>query len=198
MKAVLVVNPFYFRQKQMSLATAAELGDQLAADDVLFDVVNHEEYTVNERGFPPSRSIATAYRLHWSRETSLTFNGKCDHLDGRLLFAGDVNGLRCLVVKSAISEKTEPLPVETPIVGAIRFTDHDCPAILKLDAQGQADLVILVKAGTELSESTIEFVCVTPDRQAVNVRLNVQSVDDAPETGPILEWNEEDAPVVMS
>ncbi|MCO6458704.1 MAG: hypothetical protein J5I93_25640 [Pirellulaceae bacterium] len=198
MKAVFVCNLHYFRRVDASIATVLELGDLLSCGDVLADVVTGQEFVVSERGFPPTRSPETSCRLRWSREVSATFEGRCRACEGRLLFAGDVSGLRCIVVKGQIKEKNEPLPIETPIIGAVRFEAYDCPAILKINEALQAELVVLARIETVIECGSLEYICVSPDRTTIEVNLIVAAVDGAARVGRILEWHEADAPVVMS
>ena len=197
MKAAIVSNPHYFRRVNASVATICELGDSLVRGDVLADVVTGKEYVVDERGLPPTISPQARPILHWSRMVSVTFRGRCEESEGRLLFVGDVSQLRCLVAKGQIGEKSQPIPVDVPIVGAVRFKSYDCPAVLKVSEQLRAEVVILAKDETRIGGS-LHYVSVSPDGMPIEVRLNVALVDDGAESGRILEWNDEDTPVVMT
>jgi hypothetical protein len=199
MKAIFVSSCHYFRQVKASMITVFELGDAVEAGDKLCDVVNGVDCEINERGFPPKRSAVTAPRLHWSREVTLTVNGKCGEIEGRMLFAGPTDEIQCRILDCVISGKNESFPINVPVVGAIRFREYDCPAILLANESLYCKIVVLDKRREFLFETDdqIGFVCVGPNSQLLELDINVDLVTNAPDSGRLLDWVEEDEPIQL-
>jgi len=179
--------------------TVFELGDRVEAGDKFRDVSTNVELEINERGFPPRRSAATASRLHWSREVALTVMGKHIELEGRLLFAGPVEELQCKVLECGIVAKSQAIPVNVPVVGALRLRDYDCPAVALVGESLTCRVVVLDKklADSIVNGSRVGFVCSSREKQTITLEFSIDEVCDAPATGRLLEWVEEDEPVQM-
>lgn len=197
MKLAFVCNLQYMRRMDMSVATVLELGEPLESDDVLYDVVTGQRYEVASRGFSPKRSSHTVDRLHWSREASAAFRGNCQASNGRLLFAGDVAGLRCLMLTGEIASKNSQIPIDVPLVGVARLVDYDSPAILLVSDAMRGQLAILVKREDQMNSKKVDFLCTSSSKEIVKVAFSINAAEIAPETGQLLVWDEVDSPTVM-
>lgn len=197
MKLAFITNPQFMRRMNVSAATVLELDESLAAGDRLYDVVTGHECEVANRGFPPKRSAETADRLHWSREASVAFRGNCESCEGRLLFAGDVTGLQCLVMTGRIASKSGRIPLAVPVVGIARLTAYDSVAILLACDTVAARMLLLTKRDGGPPPTTVEFVCTSPTNEIIHVHVVGESTAEAPEAGRLLVWEETDAPAAM-
>ena len=180
--------------------TVFELGDPVSAGDKVYDAVSGTEYKIDERGFPPARSAATAARLHWSREVAVTVSGKCVAPEGRLLFAGPTDELQCRVIKCRIASKNDAFPLNVPVVGAIRLRERDCPGVLLMDESLHCKIAVLDKKqkSSIAIDDQIAFVCVGQNAQMIELVLNVDRAANAPNSGRLLDWIEKDEPIQMA
>ncbi len=197
MKMAFVSNQHYMRGVDVTSATVFELGETLTEGDELRDVVSGQSYIVASRGFDPKRSAKTASRLHWSREASVAFRGKCNGISGRLLFRGDVEGLACLKVVGSITSKTSMIPSGVPIVGLVTLREYDSPGLLLADENlGYQLLVAVKKTESTLTESLL-FSCTDPSNQALNLTLSISESCTTEEFGRLMCWDEADCEAAM-
>jgi hypothetical protein len=180
----------FVRSKNYSIAFVSELGASLAEGDQLEDVVNSTKHRVLGRNLSLRRSQATEALLHWSREASVAFEGKCEDLVGRILFDGPSDLIRCLRCDCAILDKDGGLPQNVPIVGAVRLDDYDCPAVLMIDDDLVCHIAFIAKSSVQPIR-TLAFVAQNPEQHSVHVRLTVKRWEHAKEDGEIIRLGRE-------
>jgi hypothetical protein len=189
MKAVLLMNEEYFRKLNVSATICAEFGEPLEKGDVLYDIVSHHKYEISGRGFRPKRSPATADRLHWSRETSLSIVGRCDSALGRILV--DESGLshRWAHFVCHIEHKSGLLPVDVPIIGKCRATNDWSPGLMIL----RDSTVEVVCPQNGETEAALAFSCFDVSGHPVEVRLNISETRPITSSGNELSWSDADS-----
>lgn len=195
MKAILVMNPFFFRQKQTTIATAAELGDEVVSGDTLYDVATKKPYTIDSRGYPPSRSDATKERLHWSREVAVNINANGDDADGRLLVDEGLSQSEWSLLTCRLDNKSGRLPIGIPIVGRSIINEQENPSIMIL--QGNVAYIATPNRSTEKDEmAVVTFIC--NDLTGTPIRADFRTIknDVLPLIGRMLSWNEDDVKCV--
>jgi hypothetical protein len=172
MQLSYVCSPQYIRGIDVTACSVIELGAMSQEGDVLRDMVNGNEYEVAGRSLNASDGRG-----------SLAVRGKHRELDGRLLFGGDTTQLQCLLLCGCLD--SVDVEADTPIAGLVALSKVDTPGILRVDAQGRFQLLVVVMR-SELIEDSVVFSYMNKSGVALSLRLTIAVTKEASGAGPIL------------